>query len=75
MSVCHKQDEDVYCEGFVVSYRAASTVDSINDYNWFSPRYSREVDMYLMFLFKSNFLFNCIIYFIFILEFCRLSVH
>ncbi len=58
-----------------MSYSATSTVDSITDYNGFSPRCSREVDMYLTFLFKANFLFNCIIYFIFILEFCRLSVH
>ncbi len=56
-------------------YRAASSVDSITDYNGFSPRRSREVDMvYLTFLFKATFLFNCI-YLIYILVFCRLSVH
>ncbi len=56
-------------------YRAAS-VDSITDYNEFSPRRSREVDrVYLTFLFKATFLFNCIISLIFILVFCRLSVH
>ncbi len=54
-------------------YRAASSVDSITDYNEFSPRRSREV--YLTFLFKATFLFNCIISLIFILVFCRLSVH
>ncbi len=75
VSVHNKQDEEVYCEGFVVSYRAASTVDSITDYNGFSPRCSREVDMYLMLLFKTTFLFKCIICLIFILQFCRLSVH
>ncbi len=57
-------------------YRAASSVDSITDYNEFSPRRSREVDrVYLTFLFKATFLFNCIISLIFILVFCRLSVH
>ncbi len=55
-------------------YRAS--VDSITDYNRFSPRRSLEVDkVYLTFVFKANFLFNCIIYLIFILVFCRLSVH
>ncbi len=54
-------------------YRAASSVDSITDYNEFSPRRSREV--YLTFLFKATFPFNCIISLIFILVFCRLSVH
>ncbi len=40
-------------------YRAASSVDSITDYNEFSPRRSREVDrVYLTFLFKATFLFN-----------------
>ncbi len=37
-------------------YHAASSVDSITDYNGFSPRRSREV--YLTFLFKATFLFN-----------------
>ncbi len=73
VSVRHKWDEAVYCEGFVVLYCAASSVDSITDYNEFSPCRSREV--YLTFLFKSNFLFNCIISLIFILVFYRLSVH
>ncbi len=46
-----------------MSYRAASNVDSITDYNGFSPRRSRGVDrVYLTFLFKVT-LFNCIIYF------------
>ncbi len=46
------------------------------DYNGFSLRHSREVDrVYLTFLIKATFLFNCIIYSIFILVFCRLSVH
>ncbi len=45
-------------------YRAASSVDSITDYNEFSP----------LTLFKATFLFNCISL-IFILVFCRLSVH
>ncbi len=55
-------------------YRA-SGVDSITDYNGFSPRHSCEVDpVYLTFLFKATFLFNCIIYLIFILVFCRLNV-
>ncbi len=54
-------------------YRAASSVDSITDYNGFSRRRSREV--YLTFLYKATFLFNCIISLIFILVFCRLSVH
>ncbi len=50
-------------------YRAASSVDSITDYNGFSPRRSREVDrVYLTFLFKATFLFNCI-YLIYILVF------
>ncbi len=54
-------------------YRA-SGVDSITDYNEFSL--PREVDrVYLTFSFKATFLFNCIIYLIFILVFCRLSVH
>ncbi len=35
-------------------YRAASSVDSITDYNEFSPRRSREV----YFLFKATFPFN-----------------
>ncbi len=40
-------------------YRAASSVDSITDYNEFSPRRSREVDgVHLTFLFKATFLFN-----------------
>ncbi len=40
-------------------YRVASSVDSITDYNEFSPRRSREVDrVYLTFLFKATFLFN-----------------
>ncbi len=48
-------------------YRAASSVDSITDYNEFSPRRSREVDgVYLTFLFKATFLFNCIIYLMYI---------
>ncbi len=56
-------------------YRA-SGVDSITDYNGFSQCRSREVDrVYLTFSFKATFLFNCIIYLIFILVFCRLSVH
>ncbi len=43
-------------------YRA-SGVDSITDYNGFSPRCLRELDrVYLTFLFKATFLFNCIIY-------------
>ncbi len=33
--VHHKQDEAVYCVGFVVSNCAASSVDSITDYNGF----------------------------------------
>ncbi len=56
----------------------ASGVDRITDYNGFSPRRSREGrqghKVYLTFLFKATFLFNCI-YLIFILEFCRLCVH
>ncbi len=56
-------------------YRA-SGVDSITDYNGFSPCHSREVDrVYLTFSFEATFLFNCIINFIFTLVFCRLSVH
>ncbi len=47
-----------------MSYHAVSSVDSITDYNGFSPRRSREV--YLTFLFKATFLFNCIISLIFI---------
>ncbi len=43
VSVRHKLDEAVYCEGFVVSYRA-SGVDGITDYNGFSPCRSCEVD-------------------------------
>ncbi len=43
VSVHHNQDEAVYCEGFVVLYRA-SGVDSITDYNGFVPHCSREVD-------------------------------
>ncbi len=40
-------------------YRAASSLDSITDYNGFSPCRSREVDrVYLTFLFKATFLFN-----------------
>ncbi len=40
-------------------YRTASSVDSITDYNEFSPCRSREVDgVYLTFLFKATFLFN-----------------
>ncbi len=67
VSVCHKYNEAVYCEGFVVLYRAASSVDSITDYNQFSPRRSHEVDrVYLTFLFEATFLFNCIISLIFI---------
>ncbi len=55
-------------------YRA-SGVDSIIVYNGFSLCRSREVDrVYLTFSFKATFLFNCIIYLIFILVFCRLSV-
>ncbi len=46
-------------------YRAASSVDSITDYNEFAP----------LALFKATFLFNCIISLIFILVVCRLSVH
>ncbi len=39
-----------------MSYRAASSVDNITDYNGFSPRRSREVDrVYLTFLFKATF--------------------
>ncbi len=56
-----------------MSYRAASnvSVDSITDYNGFSPRRSYGVDIvYLTFFFKATFLFNCIIYLIFILVFC-----
>ncbi len=41
-----------------------TSVDSINDYNGFSPRRLCEVDrVYLTFLFKVNFLLNCSIYF------------
>ncbi len=59
-----------------MSYHVASSVDSITDYNRFSLRRSREVDMvHLTFLFKATFLFNCIISLIFIFVFCRLSVH
>ncbi len=40
----------------LLSYRAASSVDNITDYNGFSPRRSREVDrVYLTFLFKATF--------------------
>ncbi len=54
-----------------MSYLAAS-VDNITDYTEFLPRRSREVDrVYLTFLFKATFLFNCIISLIFILVFCR----
>ncbi len=54
-------------------YRA-SGVDSITDYNGFSPCCSREVDrVYLTFSFKATFLFNCIIYFIFIRVFTDVS--
>ncbi len=57
-------------------HRAASSVDSITDYNGFSLHRSREVDrVYLTFLFKATFLLNCIISLIFIFVFCRLSVH
>ncbi len=57
-----------------MSYLAAS-VDSITDYNEFSLCRSREVGrVYLTFLFKATFLFNCISL-IFILVFYRLSVH
>ncbi len=50
-------------------YRA-SGVDSFTDYNGFSQHRSHEVDrVYLSFLFKATFLFNCIIYLIFILVF------
>ncbi len=66
VSVCHKEDEAVYCEGFVMLYRAASSVDSITDYNEFSPSRSR----YLRLL-----SYLTIISLIFILVFCRLSVH
>ncbi len=49
-----------------MSYLAAS-VDSITDYNGFLPHRSREVDrVYLTFLFKATFLFNCIISLIYI---------
>ncbi len=40
VSVRHKEDETVYCEGFVVLYHAASSVDSITVYNEFSLRRS-----------------------------------
>ncbi len=61
VSVRHKLDEAVYCEGFFVSYCATSSLDSITDYNGFSPRRSCEVDrVYLTFLFKATFPFNCI---------------
>ncbi len=50
-------------------YRA-SGVDSITDYNGFLPCRSREGDRVYL-----TFSFNCIIYLIFILVFCRLSVH
>ncbi len=39
VSVRHKLDGAVYCEGFVILYRA-SFVDSITDYDGFSPRRS-----------------------------------
>ncbi len=75
VSVRHKWDETVYCEGFVVSYHAAFNVGSITDYNGFSQRRSREVDrVYLTFLFKVT-LFNFLIYLIFILVLCSLRVH
>ncbi len=43
VSVRHKWDEAVYCEGFVVLYHA-SGVDGISDYEVFSQCCSREVD-------------------------------
>ncbi len=48
----------------------------IMGYHGFSPCRSCEVDrVYLTFLFKATFQFNCIISLIFILVFCRLSIH
>ncbi len=59
-----------------MSYRPASSVDRISDYNGFSPCRSREVDrVYSTLLFKATFLFNCIIPLIFILVFCSLRVY
>ncbi len=48
-----------------MSYCATSTVDSITDYNGFSPRCSREVDRYLTFLFKAMILFNYYLFYIY----------
>ncbi len=48
-------------------YHAASSVDSITDYNGFSRHRSCEVDrVYLTLLFKATFLFKSIIYLMFI---------
>ncbi len=41
VSVCHKNAAAVLCRGFVVSNRAASSVDSITDYNDFYSILSR----------------------------------